>query len=177
MMAAVPLLAFPIHLNDPEAPPAALDAVRKTASNGDGNDGDSPVDGEVVQPLQRLADLSASVKELVSNGTFAALCLEMASEAAILSGMGAFLAKIIESQFSLSSATSAAILGAIIVPCGCGGSFLSGFFIKRYKLGLSRILTLNNIISAVALISSLSFLIGCPTTPVAGVTVPYGPNR
>ena len=64
---------------------------------------------------QSLRDFPAALKDLLKQWAYLFVCLENASEALILAGFGAFIPKILESQFSLTSATAALIVGETII--------------------------------------------------------------
>ena len=153
MCVAPPLMTFPSRL--PGVQPAA------------------PETEESTNKVHTLRQLASAVKELATNFTFVSLSLEAAFGTIVLSGLGAFLTKIVESQFSLSSATSAAILGALIFPCGCGGTFLAGYLIKRFQWHCENILKFSMVIMGIALATSLLFFIHCSNLPFAGVNGPY----
>lgn len=63
---------------------------------------------------ESLIELPLAVKKLSFNYTFLLISLEESCETIILAGFGAFLPKIIESQFTVSSATAALILGELL---------------------------------------------------------------
>ena len=58
-----------------------------------------------------LNEIPGAVKKLAMNYTFLLISLEESCETVLLAGLGAFLPKIIESQFAVSSSTSALIVG------------------------------------------------------------------
>ena len=60
---------------------------------------------------QSLKELPRAIKDLATRWTFLFICLEQSCEAMLLAGFGAFVPKIIESQFSLTPATAAIIVG------------------------------------------------------------------
>ena len=63
--------------------------------------------------IQSLKELPNAIKDLLTNLPFIFICLEESCQSMILSGFGAFLPKIIESQFSVSSTMSAMIVGSL----------------------------------------------------------------
>ncbi len=66
---------------------------------------------ESVSVSQSLKELPTAIKDLATRWTFLFICLEQSCEAMLLAGFGAFVPKIIESQFSLSPAMAAVIVG------------------------------------------------------------------
>lgn len=58
-----------------------------------------------------LADLPKASKQLVTNLTFIFLSLAGASEGILLTGFATFMAKFIESQFSIKASSSALLVG------------------------------------------------------------------
>lgn len=75
---------------------------------------------EAVSVGQSLKELPTAIKDLATRWTFLFICLEQSCEAMLLAGFGAFVPKIIESQFSLSPAMAAVIVGSyfpVVVHC------------------------------------------------------------
>ena len=68
-------------------------------------------DQEALSLKDILKEIPGAVKKLAQNYTFLLISLEESCETVLLAGLGAFLPKIIESQFVLSSSTSALIVG------------------------------------------------------------------
>lgn len=60
---------------------------------------------------QSLREFPCAIKELARQWTFLFVCLEQACESLLVSGVAAFIPKIIESQFSLLPASAALIVG------------------------------------------------------------------
>jgi len=75
--------------------------------------------GQITPILEQAAlsmkeimnEIPGAVKKLAMNYTFLLISLEESCETVLLAGLGAFLPKIIESQFAVSSSTSALIVG------------------------------------------------------------------
>ena len=66
---------------------------------------------EKMSVKESLRELPTAIKDLATRSTFLFVCLEQSCEAMMLAGFGAFVPKIIESQFSVSPATAAVIVG------------------------------------------------------------------
>ena len=49
--------------------------------------------------------------------------------------------------------------GALVVPCGCGGSFLGGYLIKKFQMKTASILKFSMLLVLSSLVFSLAFLV------------------
>lgn len=110
---------------------------------------------------------------LLKNPTFFFLNLAGASEGLIIAGFAAFLPKLIENQFSVSAVWSALLMGLITVPAGGGGTFLGGWFVKRFNLTCAGIIKMCLIATIFATIFTGCFVLTCPNLTFAGVTASY----
>ena len=70
------------------------------------------IDLAVVGIGESLGELPAAIKDLAVRWTFIFICLEESCEAMMISGFGTFIPKIVESQFALTPAEAALILGS-----------------------------------------------------------------
>lgn len=64
-------------------------------------------------------------------------------------------------------------LGSVTVPAGGGGTYLGGYFVKRFKLKCSGIIKLCVYASIAALCFTGGFVISCPNLKYAGINQPY----
>lgn len=110
---------------------------------------------------------------LLKNPTFFFLNLAGASEGLIIAGFAAFLPKLIENQFSVTAVWSAMLMGLITVPAGGGGTFLGGYFVKKFHLTCAGIIKLCLCATIVATLFTICFFLTCPNLAFAGVTAPY----
>lgn len=179
-IAAIPLLAFPGELPGAKALAAAKEVEdSKTEHTEDDDEYNSKNDSETttqdasISVGQSLRELPTAIKELATRWTFLFICLEQSCEAMLLSGFGAFLPKIIESQFSLSPSMAAVIVGGLVIPCGCGASYTGGYLIKHYRMRPRSILKMSCFWVSLSFIFSLAFMVYCPNQDFAGVTIPY----
>lgn len=88
-------------------------------------------------------------------------------------GFAAFLPKVVENQFSVTPVWAALLMGLITVPAGGGGTFLGGYLVKKWNLSYVGIVKLCMAVTVVAVLMTGCFLLKCPSTNFAGVTVPY----
>ena len=63
--------------------------------------------------------------------------------------------------------------GYAAVPAGGGGTFLGGYLVKRFNLGLKGIIRRCLGVSLPCLFCVLIFLINCESGPFAGVNIEY----
>lgn len=126
----------------------------------------------------KLRELPMALLSLLKNPTFVFLNLAGASEGMIIAGFAAFLPKQIENQFSISPVWSALLMGLITVPAGGGGTFVGGYFVKKFNLNCSGIIKMCLIVTVVATAFTSCFLLSCPNLQFAGVTSAYtdGPS-
>lgn len=117
----------------------------------------------------RAKDLPASFKILITNPTFVFLSLAGATEGMLVSGLATFLPKVIEFQFSIAASLAALIMGAVTVPGAGGGTFLGGYFVKRFNLRCSGIIKMCILCSLVPLVTIFAFFFSCPNVRFAGV--------
>ncbi|XP_066301944.1 solute carrier organic anion transporter family member 4C1-like [Branchiostoma lanceolatum] len=62
---------------------------------------------------------------------------------------------------------------ATIVPGGVLGSFLSGFLMKKFRVGVKGALKMASVTQCIIVLFTTNSLIRCPNVDFAGVTVPY----
>ncbi|QQP38435.1 Solute carrier organic anion transporter family member, partial [Caligus rogercresseyi] len=77
------------------------------------------------------------------------------------------------SQFFLSSASAASIVGIIAVPCGGLGTFMGGWLTKRLRLKRGGVIKLYLICQIISIPFGLGFMLSCQTPEFAGISVPY----
>ncbi len=86
------------------------------------------------------------------------------------------------------------MLGGLVIPCGCGASYLGGHLIKHYRMRPPAILKISMLWVTLSFIFSLAFMVNqqiysfhpadrnvlifskqvyCPNHDFAGVTTPY----
>ena len=121
----------------------------------------------------KLRELPMALLSLLKNPTFVFLNLAGASEGMIIAGFAAFLPKQIENQFSISPVWSALLMGLITVPAGGGGTFLGGYFVKKFNLNCSGIIKMCLVVTLIATAFTSCFLLSCPNLQFAGVTTTY----
>uniref|UniRef100_A0A1E1X5A7 Solute carrier organic anion transporter family member n=1 Tax=Amblyomma aureolatum TaxID=187763 RepID=A0A1E1X5A7_9ACAR len=117
----------------------------------------------------RAKDLPASFKILITNPTFVFLSLAGATEGMLVSGLATFLPKVIEFQFSIAASLAALIMGAVTVPGAGGGTFLGGYFVKKFNLRCAGIIKMCVLCSLVPLVTIFAFFFSCPNVRFAGV--------
>uniref|UniRef100_A0A9J7Z8J9 Solute carrier organic anion transporter family member n=1 Tax=Cyprinus carpio carpio TaxID=630221 RepID=A0A9J7Z8J9_CYPCA len=82
--------------------------------------------------------------------------------------------KYLEQQFGQSASKTNFLIGVISIPAVALGMFVSGWIMKRFKLGLlgsARLVFFTSVTSLVCIIPY--FALSCENIDVAGVTVPY----
>ncbi|XP_068595270.1 solute carrier organic anion transporter family member 3A1 [Brachionichthys hirsutus] len=123
---------------------------------------------------QQLRVIPKVTKHLLSNPVFTCIILAACMEIAVVAGFAAFLGKYLEQQFDFTTTSANQLLGMTAIPCACLGIFMGGLLVKKLNLsalGAIRMAMLVNLLSTACYVSFL--FLGCDTSPVAGVTVPY----
>ncbi|XP_075550242.1 solute carrier organic anion transporter family member 4A1-like [Dermacentor variabilis] len=90
------------------------------------------------------------------------------------SGISAFITKILESQFGLTSSASATLLGLIAIPSACGGTLLGGYIIDKLDLVCANIIRMCVLASMFTWCVMGFVLFHCPNAPYAGVSFTKG---
>ncbi|XP_018017795.1 solute carrier organic anion transporter family member 4A1 [Hyalella azteca] len=170
LLVAIPVLLIPAVVVRKDVPPATRptpdpDAIDAVTASG-------------VTGFQHLDGFCRSSKELLTNITFIFLSVAEATEGFIISGMAAFMPKLLERQFGI--AASSALVDekilhacAIAVPAGGGGTFLGGWVIKKLRMGCSSVLRLCFVVSIFVTLTCFAFFIHCPDNVFAGINTHY----
>ncbi|KAH7945794.1 hypothetical protein HPB49_015700 [Dermacentor silvarum] len=111
---------------------------------------------------------------LLTNRTYILLTLAGTVETLMASGISAFITKILESQFGLTSSASATLLGLIAIPSACGGTLLGGYIIDKLDLVCANIIRMSVMASMFTWCVMGFVLFHCPNAPFAGVTFTKG---
>lgn len=120
-----------------------------------------------------LKEIPASLKILFSNPTFMSLSLAGACEGLLVSGFIVFAPKFVESQFSISAAWAAQLIGLATIPSGGGGTFFGGYLVKRLNLKCLGILRLCIFTTCTSLVLTLCMLARCQNIDFVGVNTEY----
>uniref|UniRef100_A0A0K2VBA2 Solute carrier organic anion transporter family member n=1 Tax=Lepeophtheirus salmonis TaxID=72036 RepID=A0A0K2VBA2_LEPSM len=135
--------------------------------------GSPPHDSKSFDEFSTIKKLPKALKTLFINPTYMLLCIGGGIDGFWLSGLTTFLPKYVESQYFISSAYAATIVGIVAVPSGGLGTFMGGWFTKKLKLNRSGVIKLYLICQVIGIPLGFSFLLICQNTPFAGVTTPY----
>ncbi|XP_070393212.1 solute carrier organic anion transporter family member 4A1-like [Dermacentor albipictus] len=111
---------------------------------------------------------------LLSNRTYILLTLAGTIETLMASGISAFITKILESQFGLTSSASATLLGLIAIPSACGGTLLGGYIIDKLDLVCANIIRMCVMASMFTWCMMGFVLFHCPNAPFAGMSFTKG---
>lgn len=89
-----------------------------------------------------LREMPKAVGGVLSNATFMSLCLAGSADYMLTNAVSAFATKFYESQFAMTSSHAAAILGAMAITGGCGGTYLGGYLVTRFNMSCEAIIKL-----------------------------------
>ncbi|XP_071804680.1 solute carrier organic anion transporter family member 2A1-like [Asterias amurensis] len=121
-----------------------------------------------------LKGFLSAIRRLVTNLTFMSLILGVCAFLFSMMGGFVFMAKYIETQFSVSAAMAPMIFGIMMAPGSLFGNLIGGFVVKKLKLtkkGMARMVVVLKPFSLVFII--MFFFIGCENRDIAGITVNY----
>ncbi|XP_006819773.2 solute carrier organic anion transporter family member 4C1-like [Saccoglossus kowalevskii] len=79
-------------------------------------------------------DFPSSVWSLLRNATYLCITGTAITEGLLIGGFTYFMPKFIENQFAVTSSAASALCGVAVIPGAAGGTFLGGWFIKKFKL-------------------------------------------
>ncbi|XP_066302028.1 solute carrier organic anion transporter family member 4A1-like [Branchiostoma lanceolatum] len=169
-LAAVAILTAPWILGLP----GKIPAQKKVIDQGDVKSVPEKEESNEVKGLLRVVDFFKQIWSLVTNLTFVFMVLVGIGTNMCYTGLNTFGIKYIENQFAMSAGAASVAAGLTIIPAGILGSVIGGIVMKKYKMGVTGALKISSIAVACMFIIPLGFLVRCPNTIMAGVTVPYG---
>ncbi|XP_078360965.1 solute carrier organic anion transporter family member 4A1-like [Oculina patagonica] len=121
----------------------------------------------------KLKDLPKATKLVFSRLPFVFITLGACLEHFNISTSGAFVPKVIETQFYVSPGKASLLYGVIAVPCAFVGNLLGAYINKRLKLGLTGSARMSFIVAVFGLVATCFLYIKCDTPNIAGVNAPY----
>ncbi|XP_078573013.1 solute carrier organic anion transporter family member 4C1-like [Branchiostoma floridae x Branchiostoma japonicum] len=124
--------------------------------------------------LLLVVDFFKQLWSLVTNLTYVFMVFVGIGTNMCYTGLNTFGIKYVENQFAMSAGSASVAAGLTIVPAGILGSVIGGVLMKKYRMGVTGALKITVIGVACMFIIPLAFLVRCPNTVMAGVTVPYG---
>jgi len=116
-----------------------------------------------------IPDLLSAIWSLLRNPIHMLISLASGIDGLVITGLGAFLPKFMEQQFNLSSGTAAMLVGLIVVPAGGGGTFLSGWLIKKLNMSRHSIIMLCIMCQIINIPVMFSFFLSCSSSSYVGV--------
>lgn len=125
--------------------------------------------------FSRLKDLPKATKLVFSSLPFLFVTVGACLENFLVAVIGAFLPKVIQTQFYQPPARAALLYGLVAVPSAFCGNMLGAYINKRLKLNLTDSARMCFIVALLGLVSSSAIVLKCDTPSIAGVNAPY-PN-
>lgn len=146
--------------------------VRKSKASDQPN---SPSAGSACQVPQArsLRHFVTTSMSLLTNPCFLFMSLSMVTEGISLSGVAAFMPKMIEKKFRVSASWAAMLSGLAVVPSAATGQFLGGFLAKKLNLGIPGLIRLCIIGMTLTLVSVAIVWIDCGQEDFVGVSSHY----
>ncbi|KAH8035886.1 hypothetical protein HPB51_010638 [Rhipicephalus microplus] len=125
--------------------------------------------GDSVQV--RLGDMPKAVRYLLKNYTFLFISLAATVETMLGSGYSNFAAKLFESEFGMTSANAALLLGMIGIPSACLGCFVGGYVVSKLNLSCGSIIRMCTVASVFNWFVFFALLSSCPDIKFEGIDV------
>uniref|UniRef100_A0A671QUG1 Solute carrier organic anion transporter family member n=1 Tax=Sinocyclocheilus anshuiensis TaxID=1608454 RepID=A0A671QUG1_9TELE len=119
-------------------------------------------------------DFGPSLKRLLTNGIYLLYLVYSVLAFNAFAIVITYTPKYLEQQFGQSTSKTNFLIGVTSIPPVALGMFLSGWIMKRFKLGLlgsARLMFFTSVTSLICIIPY--FALSCENIDVAGVTVPY----
>lgn len=138
-------------------------------------------EGHIPQKDERiqgkLKDILPATFQLIKTPVFIFNTLAVTSGSLFGAGIAAFIAKILQLKYGLSSFLAGVVIGVVLVPGTVGGVLLGGYLVRRFDLKRSlRMAARFCVIASIFTVagSSAWFIPGCGVPDLAGVIAPYG---
>ncbi|XP_021348125.1 solute carrier organic anion transporter family member 4A1-like [Mizuhopecten yessoensis] len=165
------LIAFPL-LGYPQQLPATNEHITSLLSKSIHNGGDDetttrPNFGKSWRDFPRFFFL------LIKNPAFLCVCLASTTEALFVGGLATFGSKLLQEMYHVDLTSAGFIMGLITIPGSGGGMFLGGYLVKKFSMDFKGIVRFSGICMFVCMLFAPSFLAGCPSRPLAGITGNY----
>ncbi|XP_054929545.1 solute carrier organic anion transporter family member 4A1-like isoform X1 [Dermacentor andersoni] len=127
--------------------------------------------GTRVMKDTSIKELPGAICAILGNITFLSLSLAGTADYMLTNAVTQTSTKFFESQFAISSSKASAILGAVAITGGCGGTFLGGYLVTRLNMSCDAIIRMCLIVSIVPWICIFMFRSYCPD-PTFAVNIP-----
>lgn len=121
----------------------------------------------------KLKDLPKATKLVYSNLPFLFITIGTCLESFQISAGGAFMPKVIETQFYLGARNVALIYGLITVPTAFFGNLAGSYINKRLKLNTTHSARMCFIVSLLGFLLTTLMYIKCETPSIPGVNTSY----
>lgn len=124
-----------------------------------------------IKEAKSFRELPQAVLDVLTNATFLAIALAGTADYMLTNAVTAFSTKFFESQFAITSTHAAAVLGAIAIMGGCGGTFMGGYLVTRFNLSSEGIIKMCAAVSVVPWLCIFMFRTHC-NDPHFAVNIP-----
>ncbi|XP_077557848.1 solute carrier organic anion transporter family member 4A1-like isoform X1 [Haemaphysalis longicornis] len=119
----------------------------------------------------KLSHMPRAVCDLVRNPTFLFMSLAATLETMIGSGYSNFGTKLFESQFGMTAAAAATLIGMIAVPSASLGCVLGGYVVSKLQLSCANTIRFCVAVSLFTWFAFLSLLVSCPDMKFEGIDI------
>uniref|UniRef100_A0A8C6VJ27 Solute carrier organic anion transporter family member n=1 Tax=Naja naja TaxID=35670 RepID=A0A8C6VJ27_NAJNA len=173
LISGIPFLFLPKSLDKKEDAciQKNLDPMESNIENSHGQKPD--IQGGMEDSGQ-LKEFFKSLKRILGNKLYLILLCSSLLNSSSFIGYITYQAKYMEQQYGLSVSRSNFITAVAVLPVVLLGMFLSGFIMKKYKLGILSATKMGYAASFIGFAFTFLYLmLGCDNHPVAGLTVTY----
>ncbi|XP_063955020.1 solute carrier organic anion transporter family member 4A1-like [Lytechinus pictus] len=172
------ILSIPIGLFPRELPKTAkirtekpVESHKNSGLHKGGHPGQSS--SESSRLVQEIKGVLKILKHLAINPTYVFTVCSTVPDILLINSFAAFLPKLLENQFMVTSSMATIITGIAVIPGSVLGTFLGGWVMKRWKLKVPGLIKLAIVGSTIETIAFLGVFMHCPQARIAGVTTAY----
>ncbi|PFX24711.1 solute carrier organic anion transporter family member 4A1-like isoform X2 [Stylophora pistillata] len=163
---------FPLTKKRRELDISATNTATSAASKEDSDNNHESIPKDDIG-YSRLKDLPKATKLVFSSLPFLFVTVGACLESFVVAITGAFLPKVIETQFYQPPARAALLYGLVAVPSAFCGNIFGAYINKRLKLNMTDSARMCFIVALLGLVSCGAFLLRCNTPSIAGVNALY----
>ncbi|XP_034298505.1 solute carrier organic anion transporter family member 1B3-like [Pantherophis guttatus] len=176
LISGIPFLFLPKSL-DKKEDACIQKNLEPMESNAENSYGQKPDIQGGKGDAGQLNEFFKSLKRILGNKLYLLLLCSSLLNTSSFIGYMTYQGKYMEQQYGQSMSRSNFITAVAILPMVLIGMFLSGFIMKKYKLGIISATKMGYTVSFIGFALTFLYLIlGCDNHPVAGLTVTYDRN-
>ncbi|XP_077447862.1 solute carrier organic anion transporter family member 2B1 isoform X4 [Stigmatopora argus] len=170
-LAALPYFFFPRTMSPEDQSGADESGVDKSGADESGVDEKLQLDiFQELGLLHFLKSFPGLLRRTLRSPVYLLVVLAQVNLAAVVAGIGTFMAKFIEKQFGRTPGFSAVIIGGACIPLAVLGTVLGGVSVRRWNLGIGGAGKLCAAAISLSLFCGIPLAFtGCPTQQIHGI--------